>query len=147
MPGPYDLIFSEATTGRELWRFKNAITIRPMKVADLRIQLRVVTFPEVLALVKPGHEAMTPRMEISMPRAVLESYKVRDDIDGSSTRDAHPGPRRVIDAMVRLSGTQTAKGWQYDGQIIKAGGKPFEFRTPTYLLTGDIVSVQVLSIH
>jgi hypothetical protein len=136
-PGTYDLSFFDA---REIARFPKVVTVKPDTVVE--IQIRFVTRPEILEMVKRSRALSTTEPPSRPSGPTLVSYEVIDDLVGTTKPDLREGRVSVIRAIVRLAASWTPDGWYAAGGPLKAG-QPFILTAPTYVLRGDIISVEI----
>ena len=171
-PGAYDLVlFDEA---KEVTRRVGAITVEatpvvsgktvppPRRVlADIEVIVRFVVRPEVLEMVKRGpsnsvsaetrsvedtQRALEPGQERPLPKPVLVSYEVTDDLVGQTKNDLLQGRMSVVRGLVRVTAVRTPDGWQHGSQTVRAG-MDFMLVTDSYLLRGEVLTFRLLRVR
>jgi hypothetical protein len=139
-PGQYDMSFYDS---KEIARLSNVITVKEPTYAEIRV--RFVTRPEILEVVKQAQQEQPKSGRPANPSApVLVSFDVTDDLVGTTKQDLQEGRMTVIRALVRVPATRSGAGWEAQGFTLKAGAE-FTFTAPTYVLEGEILSIETPS--
>jgi len=140
-PGVHDVALVDK--GTEVGRLSRGLIVHPERLLPIRLVVRFVTRPEVLQMVERARrQPPAGDSRSKLPRAVLESYQVTDEVVGNTKPDVVEGKLMVVRGTVRVMANRTEDGWRFNGQPLRAG-VGFVLTTETYELQGVILNFEV----
>ena len=117
--------------------------ILPAETTPIELLLRVVTRPEVAAIVQrtSGEEERFPALaEI---RGTMLSFEVVQEFTGAATISERRAGRVSVGLMrLRVLATESSIGWSHLEQPLKVGAS-YKFETGYYVLEGEILEMRV----
>lgn len=160
-PGTYDLILFDE--GQELTRVAGAVTVVPPVIngparATIVARVRFIAQPELHELMHAGDvDVGSPDdPQVAESEGTANGKATLTAIDSDARRVSARGildpvsgrrfdveqPMVMFTATVRVPVTQSRTGWKYKDKPVKLG-VPFIFETPSGIMDGSIVSMQV----
>ncbi len=116
--------------------------ILPGETTPVEILLRIVTRPEVAAVVqRTSEEERFPAL--AEVRGTMLSFDVVEEFTGAATLSERQAGRVSVASMrLRVPATKSSIGWSHLEQLLKVGAS-YTFETGYYELEGDILEMHV----
>ena len=139
--GKYDFAIFDASGTQEYARYPRAITVQAPEWVTAVLHMSFVVRPQVLDTVKRA-QASDPRGGALPGGAVLQSYKVDQELVGTTKADLKEGKVLLVEGDVLVVASKRVDGLVFEGQALRAGA-PFILRTQTYQLNGEILGIDI----
>ena len=136
--GSYDVAIFDPAGNVELAHYKDMITVKPVELVEVTMQVRFVVRPEVLAVVKQSQTATSGALTPTSGPVLVSFQQDGGELLGNTKVDLKEGPVVIVNGVVRLLASKKAAGLQFETQALKAGAA-FVLNTATYVLNGEIL--------